>query len=364
MKPIGIIGAGFAGLGVAYELAKMGRQVVVIAADGACASQVAQGVASIKGHFTADTPLFEAKILGHHYLREVIPEVESLVGETIPKDFSGVLETYEDAKGFKAIAGRVFRGKPWGLRLAHHYPGGGIGLGKECGYFKYFGDYWIDAPFYLDCLIKAIEAKGGRVVRGSVKGFFDAESGWTLRCRGHVECIVCDDLIICAGSATPELIAQYSLPQGRFVAGSVIRGSSRVAINGTFLFGGRTLRLGSNKFVYGASSFKDKRGLNPHDSELDLAQLKSHIADLLDPQEVTISSGTRLMFRDRMPVVGRLDPKLAKRSPLVISGLYKNGLHLGNLIGRHVAAGFAGIPYPPWLEAFTPRRFDGNGFGE
>jgi glycine/D-amino acid oxidase-like deaminating enzyme len=162
-----VIGRGIIGLTIALRLREQGVPVVIVSKQQlpGSASHVAIGVSAMRGLLQPKTELFRQKLLGHHLLARLIPELENLTKQKIPHNFSGAYEFFT-AKTYGKLRRRVYHRLPTGLfafkclnfeQTAAHLAPYSQSWGPEDkkAAFFYPNDGWFDP----DSLLAALEAR-------------------------------------------------------------------------------------------------------------------------------------------------------------------------------------------------------------
>lgn len=111
-----VIGRGIIGLSTALRLREQGLLIVIIGRQRlpGSASWAATGVSAMRGLLQPKTEIFRQKLLGHHLLARLIPELENLTKQTIPHDFSGAYEFFP-RETYGKLRRRVYHRLPTGL---------------------------------------------------------------------------------------------------------------------------------------------------------------------------------------------------------------------------------------------------------
>lgn len=109
-KKVAIIGAGIAGLSLAYFLQKRGLRVTLFdREEPKNASVCSQGVITVKGLRIAEKAIFDAKLKGPSVLLEILNDVQSNVDGVGELFRFGVIEPYSELKDFQKTASRIYR---------------------------------------------------------------------------------------------------------------------------------------------------------------------------------------------------------------------------------------------------------------
>lgn len=364
-----VIGRGFVGLSVAYELTQLGFAVTVVGPRmvPGTATQAAVGLSSVKGQLLGDKPLFAAKLKGHEKLASWLSQLEKDAGVTLPRDVRGVVEPYYDVTGFDGIRERVFHRAFTGCHrvsllgrtaLVERFPS--PLLARAQGGFHYFADLWFDPREALRILEKVLRDRGAVFDEREVEAILPHSD------RGVVLRFARDDM----GSKDDIVpISQVVLAAGVFsrkiLESSGIKSMTLEAVPGDTLELDTTmpdilLRQGKMNVVVsqsrlwaGSTSYRE-------------GEARPDPARILDPFNAFLStdraaprvlSGVRARFRDRCPAIGPQVLPSGDRSIWVALGFYKSGLQLGPLFAHSLARMIADPTAYPQDPSFSPARF-------
>jgi glycine/D-amino acid oxidase-like deaminating enzyme len=373
-KEILVIGRGIIGLAAAYRFSEAGYKVTVVGPkqlEGS-ASQAAVGFSSIKGHTTARTPLFRAKMLGHAGLEQWVKEVELESGQEIPHDFSGVLEPFNSDEEYQALLWRMGRDNepfPEGAKVLSRDE-----LSSVCEQVDYLNsdivggiffptDGWYDPRCMMSalevCLLKRqalfVEHQVLRILPNGISGLDVETVGGIIRS---------DDVLLAAGIFSDEILINSGLNDLKLI--SVLGHSLSINANGCrphATVKSRFSLIGcKDEIRFGSTSFRESaNGCAIRKKGFDL--LKSEFGKIfnsnreIDSETTTLNWGFRARFKDRLPAVGDI-PIGTNRKLSVALGFYKNGMQLADLSARSLVAQKEDKPFHPEVfSSFAPARF-------
>ncbi len=392
-----VLGRGFAGLSVAWELQQKGHQVTVVGispeseddpgsgdlpslARGS-ASRAAIGVSSLKGHFLPQTKMFREKILGHQGLSHWIDQIIRVSGIQIPFFRGALFEPFFNKMEFTHLHERIFHGNFHGLyknkiltpqEFERSYPGWRDLKKPPLGAFQFFDDLWFDPGRCLDALEVAISKIGGQIIPGSFRDLSsyqkEGSPSFSVKIQsGSREInLNCDQMVIACGSSTNDILTTLDAPT---LPLSLCTGVTTISANEdgrrlnpwclrvrkTNIVGLETsLRYGSSSLNKKASSLSQLTSQNRTDDiyETDKAD-RTGIFNLISrPKNATYLWGARVRTKDRAPVMGNLkmlyDRPLFERfksyppsileSVWIMTGFYKNGLQLSWSFAQKLSA--------------------------
>lgn len=379
---VAIVGAGIAGLSLAFELARRSTLRITVIAPAqhlsGTATPAAQGISAIKGLLVARDHLFHAKLSAHRFLRTWLPEVSAAAGLPIPQNHDGVGELCPDLASYQRVAGRVFQRRFQGAF--------GVMAGKfgEAGIhgLLYPGDFWFDPGGLLDALEIGIHHTGGtrtRRIHASVVSIS----------AGDAACLRLDDgssltarqVVLANGWQAPALLGHLSgaaswvsRPAWKKVPGKTIEWkSSQPLISpvfapasrpvSSFVRGTRSITLTpAGSLVAGPLNNEEDGALGEQESDL-LSSIALEAAlflplpgeDLSALQLAVSRWGIRLRCRDRAPVCGPLDHS-SGRGVWLFTGFYKNGLQLAPWLAPRLADALAARAMDAIPPAFSTGR--------
>jgi glycine/D-amino acid oxidase-like deaminating enzyme len=360
-----IVGAGIAGLSLAFELTRRSSiRVAVIAPSehvAGSATPVAQGISAIKGLLLAREPLFHAKLSAHRFLPAWLAEVSASAGLSIAQNHCGVGELCPDLPAYQGVAGRIFQRRFHG---AFGVLAGTFGEAKING-LLYPGDFWFDPRGLLDALEEALcRTRGEQVTRIRARVVSLSSGEPTQAKLDDGSSIFARHVVLANGWQAPQLLAsapasvrlltipgwkevpgqtiEWAPPSGRtFVAPYFQPGERLVS---SFVRGTKSVTLTPAGNIFAGSWEGDEQDFLPG-----VAQEASLFLPAADLQNSSVGasvtrSGIRLRCKDRAPVCGPVSPD-GRKGIWLFTGFYKNGLQLAPwLAGRVADALLAGNP--------------------
>lgn len=360
-----IIGRGIVGLSIAWELSSLGWEVTLVGPRclPGSGTAAAVGLSSVKGQLLGKKDLFQAKLEGHEKLGGWLARLEKEAGQNLPRDLSGVYETFDSMTGFDGIHERVFHRAFSGcyrvrtlrraaLEARHVTNFEPLALGG----FHYFRDLWFDPRIALQRLEHCLRHRGAKFIDDAVVRVVPhPECGLRLD-LGHAQLgIVSKSKTILATGAASNAILQASgidHLQLKDVAGDTLVGSAkglpdlllRRDKTNMVVHGGQIL-IGSTAYPQGEYRPDPKTSLS--------------FPAFLSTPEADLHSlwGVRSRFRDRAPAIGPIPIYGGTRELWVALGFYKNGLQLAPLFAQKLATWLSsGVP-PPAFSSFSTARF-------
>ena len=413
-----ILGRGFAGLSLAWELIHRGHKVVVVGHGVSSyssehnrhpASCAAVGVSSLKGHFLADSALFAAKLASHHGLESWLQGIEVFSKRHIPRFKGSVFEPFFNCREFQYLHERIFHGNPTGLYRNR------IVDSKEfrekislewkeahpLGAFEYYNDLWFDPAVCLEALEKAIRSKGGQIIDGLLNGISlqvqqnskakSQEEKNILKCAIQLlmgtESMFCETqhMVLACGSYLNDVLfkldAGFSLPVS-LCSGSTLTYKSTynnysswgLRIKKTnFIFSNSQVIVGSSSFNHDIGRHSLLEGLIPKSGFEEYKMTKDEQLAHVVGEEVKLSRfqwGARLKAKDRSPIIGSLVqlannvsmafPKEILPKIWIFSGLYKNGLQVAWWLAKNLSDEIEGQKNKIVMQDFSIKRLFGS----
>jgi glycine/D-amino acid oxidase-like deaminating enzyme len=378
-----ICGRGFSGLSLALEMLTRGHQVVVagmgISLDSKeqnlrPASLAAVGISSNKGHFLADSDLFELKLRGHRGLQSWINSLELTSSQRIPMFRSQVFEPFFNKEEYGYLHERIFHGNPSGFYLNRIISyqefakniGGTSLLMEPLGAFQYVEDLWFDPHSCLRALEIAILKLGGQIVNGALEGLVWAGDKYgKVRCRirlnPHDTTYFCDveQIVLACGSYTNDTLNRINLGVKlpfRLCSGSTLnykmqsnsekKWALRIKKNNIVAYNNELI-VGSSS-VNHVSDYHSQIDFKKSEQEQYLSQINHQLEKMFRELEWSHQIwGVRLRTNDRYPVMGslteisdqveiKIDSCIIQRL-WIFTGMYKNGLQLSWLLAKDLA---------------------------
>ncbi|MCY4444379.1 MAG: FAD-dependent oxidoreductase [Proteobacteria bacterium] len=225
--PIAVIGAGIAGLSVAYYLCKAQRCVHIYhhqQSGTMSASEAAQGVATLKGISLARSGVFHGKMRGFWALKELLSELSS--HSLSCKDISpasslwhqgGVIEPFQTLKDYRLQAQRTYQRAPQGFFTKdflsyHHSDSNNSRLLREKlseGMFPYAYVYPQGFVYSPKRLLESLKAfvlthKNNRFFHHHALPVYKG-SCWHIAHRSY------SHVVLCVGDALPTTLKQLKL---------------------------------------------------------------------------------------------------------------------------------------------------------
>lgn len=393
-----ILGRGFGGLSIGWELQQQGHQVTVVGMPyqgglgdlgkaafqsfiGIPASRAAIGVSSLKGHFLPQTKMFREKILGHQGLFPWVDQISRVSGIQVPFFRGSLFEPFFTKTEFAHLHERIFHGNFHGFyknqiltpqEFQESYLGWSELKKTALGAFQFFDDLWFDPGRCLDALEAAIAKKGGQIIPGSFKALNSPKKDGrasikvTIQSESQEIVLSCDQMVIACGSSTNDILTTLKVPNLPLslctgVTSITLDLSQRcqspwsLRIRKTNIVGYETtLRYGSSSFNKKASSL-NQLASNDQAQDIDDTE-KAHSSEIFNlinrPQNVSYLWGARVRTKDRAPMLGNLKmlcdhqmftssndyPTSLLENVWIITGFYKNGLQLSWSFAQKLAA--------------------------
>lgn len=358
-KSYAIIGRGIAGLSTAYYLAREGIRPTIYGkrSEGSQASRAAQGVLCNKGLIFYESPLFRAKIESLRSMQLFLDELEKVSGENLPRFFEGVSEPFWSREDFNSTVSRIYRNKFWGCHRTHiQEPALASSYSSQSplGYLHYPADGWFDPRALLDVLERYLLRLGLEFIDEEVKSFEDEHEG--IRIDGSR---IYDHVILANGAGIEDLWAQLDVkPLRMFLIGGQTlecefqRGDlPRIQVKGN-----QSLALLGEQAILGSTSWL---GFKSEDREGDAEDLRAAVERNFGIKMLGGQSrqGTRIRYKDRMPIVGWLNSGKFAGKIYLLSGFYKNGMHLAEICAREMLCDIVGKSDERRYPEFSALRF-------
>jgi glycine oxidase len=344
---IAILGRGIAGLTAAYHLAKCGFNPTLFGRKQAHAqaSRAAQGVLCNKGLIFYESPLFRAKLESLRSMPAFLDCVEKESGREIPRLFQGVDEPFWTEDDFQKTVSRIYRNKFWGAhRTVLSTPSPDVQ--GPMGYLHYPADGWFDPRALLDGLEDILSRHGVSIVDKDVESLESILQPF-------------DVTILATGAGSAGLWPQLDCKALKMflIGGQTLEcarpssGEQHIQVKGNL-----SLAVLKDRVILGSTSWP---GYESKDLTADAQGLRQAIninfgqlyADGLS------RSGTRLRFKDRMPLVGWLNTGRYAGRIYLMTGFYRNGMHLAEICARELLYDFRNESEKRVYPEFAPLRF-------
>lgn len=369
---IAIIGAGIAGLALAYRLIERGlRPTIIVGSEGA-ASSCAQGVLANKGLIFFESPLFAAKLRSLAHVQNWLDELEAKSGLTIDRNFSGVWEPYWDPEDFSKIVSRIYRQRFWGCHRTQNIKGQGLSWcvkerQKPLGYLFYPSDGWFHVEATLQALKIILQQQNVPFVKASIRKLLRNESG--LQCIGDGFEGQFDQVVLATGVGTGDILTASGVetPKMFIIGGQTLAVPLRTKTEKPQTIVRQTLSASwSRETMYlGSSSWKGSH-LGAEEIQVDKVKLVGEVEKQLgwDLQayigETESRVGARLRFADRMPAVGSIPFDPWREKLFLMCGFYKSGLQLADLAALDLRTRLVGQSSDLMFPDFDPQRLFKN----
>lgn len=347
---IGVVGRGIVGQAVAFELLRLGFDVILIGPleTDESASRCALGLASIKGLMFPRDPLFKAKFHGHYlfpiWLKSIQQQLDEKHKIAFYRDY--VYEPYRNKDEYKKIRHRAFSGSYTGL-----FP---IVDDQQQKAFHYPHDYWFQPKDLLNSLDQ-LTSTGAKAVYNN----FFLNKIVKLNCgdyklisdRGQE--ILLSAVVLAAGVNTCDILSNSNLLHlnQRRIAGHSLYANAEFLIKQSNIFAAASLNFYDDHAYFGSSSYDQSKNKTDDFREQDLIMLRRKLDELYpnDDQWQGLF-GVRSLLADRRPAIGPIHDQ--HKRLLVATGLYKNGFALAPLIAKAT-----GLYFKRHMKGFEPKLF-------
>ncbi len=335
---VAILGRGIAGLCGAYFLLKEGiRADVYGRIDGSHqASRAAQGVLCNKGLIFAESPLFRAKLESLKTMPRFLREIEELSGMKIPRTFNGVSEPLWTEEDFQASVTRIYRHRFWGIHRTEFQVGSQLPLRtarSPLGYLHYPADGWFDPRALLDALEHLLRREGLRFYGKEIETLEDESQG--VRIDGGFY----DRVVLANGAGLEAMWSQLDCkPLRIFLIGGQTIECPFDSTQGTRIEvkGNQSLAIHEGRAIFGSTSWLGRVSEDQKADEIALREaMEQNFSYGFGPGRAR--SGTRLRFKDRMPLVGWLNSGKYAKKVYILGGFYKNGMHIAEICAQDMA---------------------------
>jgi glycine oxidase len=364
-----VVGGGVIGLSVAYELARRGRQVVVLDRDelpGVATLAAAGMLAPTSEADLADHVLVELEVDSLRRYPEFVTGIEALSGQScghrvdgtlwvaLNRDQEGDLERLAAMQRAKGLAASWLSSRDTLLREPHVSSRVVAGLLID-------GDHQVDPRALAASLRTAIAALGGRIVAGCrVTRIEDAAGridGVVGDVHGRAFRVACDVAVLAAGVWSGDVEAPVPPLGLRPVKGQLVR------LTGPELL--RHVVRSPDVYLVPRRGGELLLGATMEEQGLDALPTAGAVLDLLreawrilpgiyDLAVTELSVGFRPAVRDHRPVVGAA----ATRGLFVATGHFRNGVLLAPATAHYLAEWIVEGAPPPALAPFGVERLE------
>ncbi|MBC7660265.1 MAG: FAD-binding oxidoreductase [Chitinophagaceae bacterium] len=364
-KRFAVIGRGIAGLMAAYHLKSAGYEPTVFGFKGDRASAAAQGILANKGLIFFDSPLFKAKLKSLASMQIFLDALEVESGYPIPRSFRGVSEPYWDREDFQKTISRIYRHKFWGAHQTVDREGWADGpetTRKPLGELFYPNDGWFDPLALLNALEGYLRDRGTVFMENHVSAFrAHSDDSVSIQTKERDAPYTFDRIILASGAGTGLLWEAAGLKAEKmfFIGGQTLalprqaaEQEPKIIVKGT-----RSLALLKEQVILGSSSWKGFESDDVKaDAEAILSEAQVHFGlKFTGPYESR--TGVRFRFKDRMPLVGWVSTGPLAQKLYLMTGFYKNGMHLAETCAKEMLLDVAEKGDERLYPEFSPRRF-------
>jgi glycine oxidase len=362
-----VIGGGIAGAAVALELVERGAAVNVVDAEraGGAATGASAGMLAPQYESAGPTPLFDLAIEARRYWLEYAPRLEALSGRSVDLRWDGMLVANLSDEERDAAEQDVAWQRAGGQSAEILDPEDARAIQPELGpdpaSFLWLPDEGqVDSQALALALPDALAASDARLLTGQRVTAIVGRGG---RVRGvrlaDGRTLDGDIVVLAAGAWSGEI---QGLPRAlpvRPIRGHMLRFPAGSARLGPLLatHAGRYLVPRRDGTILAGSTMDDV-GFDRSLSEEGLAAVHRSAAGLLPPLGDAVPverwADLRPISEDGFPILGP-DPDLD--GLFYATGYGRNGILLGPLAGRLLAARIADDPDARALAPFAPTRF-------
>ena len=362
-----VVGGGVVGLSVAYELARRGREVLVLDRDdvpGVATRAAAGMLAPTSEADLADRVLVDLELDSLGRYPGFVAGIEGLTGQScgyrtegtlwvaLNRDQEGELERLLSMQQAKGLAGRRLAPAEVLAREPHL-------SGRVVAGLLIEGDYQLNPRALAAALGTAIAALGGRLATGCratridhVAGRADGVSGVA---GGIAFRVACDVAVLAAGVWSSEVEAPVPPLGLRPVKGQIVRLTGPELIHHVVRSPDVYLvpRRGGELVVGATMEEQGLDALPTAGATLDLLREAWRVLPGVYDLAVTeLSVGFRPAVRDHLPVIGGT----ATRGLYVATGHFRNGVLLAPATAHHLAEWIVGGSAPAALASFGVER--------
>jgi glycine oxidase len=364
-----VVGGGVVGLSVAYELARRGRQVVVLDRDdlpGVATRAAAGMLAPTSEADLADRTLVELEIDSLRRYPGFVGGIESVTGEScghrmdgtlwvaLNRDQEGDLERLASMQRAKGLEASWLSARDTLAREPHLSSRIVAGLLVD-------GDHQIDPRALASALRTAIATLGGQVVTGCRVTRIDHDAGGIRGVSGdsggRAFRVACDVAVLAAGVWTDEVTAPLPPLGLRPVKGQLVRLAGPELVRHVVRSPDAYLvpRRGG-ELLLGATM--EEQGLDARPTAGAILELLREawriLPGIYDLAVTELSVGFRPAVRDHRPVIGAA----ATRGLYVAAGHFRNGVLLAPATAHYLAEWIVGGARPPVLAPFAVERWE------
>jgi len=367
-----IIGAGVMGLGVAWQLSKAGRRVIVLEKNtpGSGASRAAAGMLAPMAELQYDeAPLLEFSMASQKRWPSFVQELEADAGTSVEYETSGTLlvawdrDEADDLKRHYEYQKSVGMQVEWlsgrGLRRLEKMLSPRIVSGVHCA-----DDVQVSNRRYVEALEAAARAQGADIRTGVEVQRLIYEDDKVLGVETtQDEKIYAEMTVVAAGAWSHALQIPARVPlhirpvKGQMMAlqmdpkAPLLRHVIRRRLEGVYL-----VPKSDGTLVVGGTS--EEMGFDDRITAYGLRHLLEHAFEIVPGiDELPVKEtwvGFRPAGRDSGPLLGRSSvPGLA-----MITGHFRHGIQLSPLSIDVVTAAILNDELPQIAQAFDPKRFE------
>jgi glycine oxidase len=361
-----VLGAGIVGLSAARALAGAGRRVAVLerSSVGAEASSAAAGILSPQAEAEQPSPLLALALRGRDRHARLAPELEAETGLHVDHSTRGLIEVAFSEEEERRLESRVSWQRSIGLAAEFLSPPEVLecepNLNPALRRGVYIpGDHRVDNVRLTRALAQSAVARGASLVTGRPVTRLLVREGRVAGVQAGSETYAAPVVINAMGAWAGSLPGDPSPPPVEPVRGQMVafetapvllrhvvysaRGYLVPRGDGRLLAGSTAERVGYQKAVTAS-------GLRA------ILNLALELAPVLGDAPLTDSwAGFRPSSPDGLPIIG----PGALPGLFHATGLHRNGILLGPLVGELIASLAIGEAPPLDLGAFRPDRFPG-----
>ncbi|MDP9326474.1 MAG: FAD-dependent oxidoreductase [Candidatus Dormibacteraeota bacterium] len=353
-----VVGAGIAGLSIAWELSRRGQAVTVLRSSRPATSLIAAGMLAPMPEVAINPPLGR---LATEALRYYPDFLEALADETDrPTGFvrSGLLRVAYSAEEAVALREAVGQYEAAGMPSRWLSPAAaakevpGLGTGGLAGGLLSFDEAQVQPAWLLAALEAGIVARGGEVIEAEVEAVEEAGDAAALRTPDGV--ITADRVVLALGSwsgTLPGLDYPVRPVKGQLLAFPPGAPGPEVILYRDHNY---LLTKADGTVVLGGTVEADAGfSLNPDERVEELRRLLPELWPALVGAEAQVRVGLRPAAPDGLPVIGGLP---ALPHAYVFTAHYRNGFLLSPYSARLAADEILEAREAPLLRPMRPGR--------